>query len=349
MTGRSKGVKSTLVLAALLYAAAIAGCGGDNPAQPSENTASDRAAIQQAIAQSPELVVDFSDDAGELLASAGPVDAAGSTGGSLLAPADSVIDATAPALWGRRRTPADHPPVRTIEFVTPPDSGRALVRIVTRFDGWFYVDRTDDGLRNPGKKPLRDQVTRYALFRKIWFRTDSTRTDSLYGWRLVAVSPALFTMTDPARQTVTIQSVTLTRRGSSVTITDPSALLRLRGDDASVPEVRQGETVRIEAKVANTDLAYRPSEFVYAHVPINARAFPGPFDRVRLRMRDDGRNGDATAGDRIYTALWDVQDVGRHHVAIDVLNARTLQSQTEDDYNSTTWGVPYAAHPERLQ
>jgi hypothetical protein len=118
---------------------------------------------------------------------------------------------------------------------------------------------------------------------------------------------------------VEIHSVTVTAPSGTTTIGDPAALLSLRGGNPAVPVVRPGETVKVEATVTNTDRSYRPSEFVYLHVPINARPFPGPFDRVRIRMHDDGAGGDATAGDGVYTAQWAVQDVGRHHLAVDLL------------------------------
>lgn len=344
-------MKRHRMAAALVFAWGlwVTGCGGSNPSRPESQAGSaDRAAIQKVIAITPELAVDFSDDAGELLATAEPATLTAQAPGTLVSPADTGIVATSAIHWGRRRIPSDHPPERTIEYIQPPDSGRALVRITVKFDGWFFVDRTDDGLRNPGKKPLRDQVTRLALFRKVWFHADST-ADSVYGWRLAALSPAQFTMTDPSRQTVTIHSVAVTGEHSKVTITDPAALLALRGERAPIPVFRHGETVKVEATVTNTDKSYRPSEFVYLHVPVNERPFPGPFDRVRIRMRDDGMNGDASARDGVYTAEWTVQDVGRHHLAVDVLNSRTLQNENQDDYNSTTWGVPYDAYPSLLQ
>lgn len=333
-----------LVLACGLW---IAGC-SRNPSSPGAEQIGDRAAVLRAAAAAPELTVDFSDDAGELLGTAEPA-VSSSPAGPLLAPADTGITANAPIHWGRRRVPSDRPSRRIIEFILPPDSGRAVVRVTERFDGWFFVDRTDDGLRNPGKKPLRDQAVRTALFRKVWFRADSASTDSLFGWRLVALSPARFTMIDPAKQTVEIQSVTVTTPSGRIEVTDPVSLRSIRGGASGIPETLQGQTIKVEATVTNTDRTYRPSEFVYLHVPINARPFPGPFDHVRLRMRDDGQGGDAKAGDGIYTALWTVQDVGRHHLAVDVLSSRTLQTESGDDYNSTTWGLPYVSYPSPAQ
>lgn len=333
-------IAAVLVLAGGFWAA---GC-TENPSGPSAG-AEDRAAIMRAVEASPELAMDFSDDSGELLGSADPASPSSESSGSLLAPSDTGITADAPIRWGRRRIPSDREAQRLVDFVIPPDSGRAVVRITVRFDGWLFVDRTDDGLRNPGKKPLRDQATRVALFRKVWFHPHPTSNDSVFGWQLVAASPVRFTMTDPARQTVEIQSVTVTTPGGRTTVTDPAELLALRGGASGVPSTRIGETVKVEASVTNTDRSYRPSEFVYLHVPINTRPVPGPFDRTRIRMRDDGTGGDSAARDGVYTAEWRVQDVGRHHLAVDVLAAPTLQTENGDDYNSTTWGIPYASYP----
>jgi hypothetical protein len=246
------------------------------------------------------------------------------------------------------RRPPDHPPVRTIEFLTPPESLRALVRVNVKFDGKFFVDRTDDGIRNPGNKPLRDQLTRYALFKKIWFRPDTTGDDSLYGWRLIAISPTAFTMIDPAAQTVNITSVKFTGGTSLITITDPTELLSLRRREHPLPLFKAGEEVKVEAAVTNTDTGYDPPTFVFLHVPISGAICPGPRERVRIRMYDNGRNGDTVAGDGIYTVMWTVRDWGVHYATVDVINSRTLQNETDDDYNSTEWGIPYVSYPSWL-
>lgn len=329
----------------------LAGCSANNLAKPdaaAATTASaNRAAIQALIESAPELDVLFTDDGGELLGEAPSATPAGSADG--LAPAVTADSAaTLPVHWGRWRVLPHHPPVRTIEFMTPIESDRVLVKINVKFDGLLLVDRSDDGIRNPGRKPLRDQATRYALFRKIWFHPDRASIDSVFGWRLVAVSPSEFTMINPSRQTVSISKVELTGAATHVTITDPSALLSLHPVADPFPLFREGETVKVEAAVSNTGQGYVPPTFVFLHVPIGYHVFPGPRERRRLLMRDDGTHGDAVAGDGVYTAVWLVQDVGRHHLAVDVIDSRTLQNETDDDYNSTTWGVPYGAYPSFL-
>ena len=328
----------------LLTILCIQGCGSNGTVKPgTTGQSADRAAIESLIATAPEFEISYDDD-GELLGDATTAMAV-KTGAQT-----SQTDSTAvlPVRWGRWRIPPGHPPVRTITFLTPPDSNRALVKVNVKFDGWFFVDLTDDGIRNPGKKPLLDQKTRYALFKKIWFHPDSTSDDSLFGWRLVAVSPVEFTMIDPARQSVTIHSVTLTGERTHITIGDPATLLSLGHSAGLLPLFRRGETVKVEAAVTNTDHGYAPPTFVYLHVPISDRAFLGPFDRIRILMFDDGTHGDTTAGDGTYTATWEVQNRWWNHIAVDVLNSRCLQNQTNDDYNSTTWAVPFVAYPSWL-
>src|SRR2546422_18153 len=212
----------------------------------------------------------------------------------------------------------------------------------------FAISFADDGVPNPGKKPLLDQKTRYALFKKIWFHADSTSDDSTFGWRLVGVSPVEFTMIDPARQTVAIHSVTLTGEHTHVTISDPATLLSLGRTAGLLPIFRGGETVKVEAAVTNTDHGYAPPTFVYLHAPISDRHLSGPHDWIRIFIYDDGSHGDVAAGDGTFTAEWTVRNLGPHHIAVDVLNSRCLQNQTDDDYNSTTWAVPLASYPSWL-
>ena len=325
----------------------FAGCGQNDPAGP-KNAGNDPAAnadrsqIEALIESAPELDFTFTDDEG---AAWGEATTASATTRTSLAPADShVTDAARPVFWARIRRPGDSPPVRTVEYLEPPADNKALVKIRVKFDGLFLVDRTDDGIRNPGKKPLRDELTRYALFRKVWFHW-SADTESVFVWRLVAISPTEFRMTDPAKQTVEIESVTFDGPNTDLTITDPATLLRLRGDANRLPVFHGGEEVKVEAKVTNTDTGFDPPTFVFLHVPTSSALWPGPLDRRRIRMLDNGRNGDAVAGDGIFTAIWTVRDAGIHHAAIDVINSRTLQNETDDDYNSTTWGIPYVAIP----
>jgi hypothetical protein len=322
----------------------LEGCGSSGTVKPAlTQQGADRTAIENLIAAAPEFAVSF-DDNGELPGDA--TTAAAAPSGAQAAQTDST--AIVAIHWGRWRVPPHHPPVRTVTFVTPPDSNHALVKVNVKYDGWFLVDLTDDGIRNPGKKPLRDQKTRYALFKKVWFHGDSASDDSTFGWRLVAVSPIEFTMIDPARQTVTIHSATLTGEHTHVTITDPATLLSLGATAGLLPIFREGETVKVEAAVTNTDHGYAPPTFVYLHAPISDHQLSGPHEWIRIFMYDDGTHGDVTAGDGTYTAEWTVRNNGPHHIAVDVLNSRCLQNETNDDYNSTTWAVPFVSYPSWL-
>jgi hypothetical protein len=321
-----------------LYGCSTNGSGTVKPAMNQQVT--DQAAIQSLIDTSPEFAISF-DDGGDAPGDASTAMAAPSGTQSLQTDSTAIVAVH----WGRWRIPPNHPPVRTVTFIIPPDSDSAFVKVNVKFDGFFLVDLTDDGVLNPGRKPLLDQKTRYALFKKIWFHPDSSSGDSVFGWRLAAVSPIDFEMIDPSRQTVAIHSVTLTGERTHVTITDPSVLLSLGRKNGELPLFREGEVVKVEAAVTNTDHGYAPPTFVYLHAPVEEHAFPGPRDWIRIFMYDDGTHGDVTAGDGTYTAEWTVKDFLRGHIAVDVLNSRCLQNETNDDYNSTTWAIPYAAYP----
>ncbi len=337
-------MRRCFVVAALpvLSILSMEGCGSNGTVKAIAPQASpDRTAIETLIASAPEFALAF-DDGGDLPGTATTATAVTSGAQS------TTLDSTAvlPVRWGRWRIPPHHPPVRTISFLTPPDSGQALVKVNVKFDGFFLVDTTDDGIRNPGKKPLRDQMTRYALFKKVWFHADSTSDDSLFGWRLIAVSPVEFAMIDPSKQTVTIHSVTLTGAQAHITITDPATLLSLRKNaDGLLPLFREGETVKVEAAVTNTDHGYAPPTYVYLHAPISEHESGDAHNWIRILMYDDGTHGDVTAGDGTYTAEWTVRNFSRHHIAVDVLDSRCLQNETHDDYNSTAWAIPYATFP----
>ena len=333
-----------LAVLPVLSILSLQGCSSNGTTKPIVTQQSaDRAAIQGLIAAAPEFAVSFDDD-GEL-----DGDATSPITAPVLAQSGQT-DSTAiiPTHWGRWRIPPHHPPTVSVDFLEPPDSTHALVKVNVKFDGFFFVDLTDDGVRNPGKKPLKDQKTRYALFKKIWFHPDSTSDDSLFGWRLVAVSPAEFSMIDPARQTVAIHSVTFTGASTHITITDPAQLLSLGRTPALLPLFQQGETIKVEAAVTNTDHGYAPPTFVYLHAPVAEHSMPLARDWQRIFMYDDGTHGDVTAGDGVYSTDWTVRGFRRHHIAVDVLNSRCLQNETNDDYNSTTWAIPYASYPSFL-
>lgn len=132
---------------------------------------------------------------------------------------------------------------------------------------------------------------------------------------------------------MSIHSVTLTGERTHVTITDPAALLSLGHSTGLLPIFRAGESVKVEASITNTDQGFVPPTFVYLHAPTSDRAFPGPLDWIRVLMYDDGTHGDVTPGDGIFTATWTVRNLGRNHIAVDVLklalpaerNGRRLQ------------------------
>jgi len=199
----------------------------------------------------------------------------------------------------------------------------ATATCVSDIDAVLHVDTTFDGDLNPGSKQADHRVTRYSTWKK-----ESGR------WYLTEVSPAVANMRDAGRQTVTVLEVRVSVNGQLVwDVTNPAEKLDIETD---LVRVRNGDEVTIEAAVANTSqTGLDPQTFAFCH--------PNRPSGRRDRMFDDGTNGDAVAGDGIWTYVYHPTDLrtGVHFAAVDVLDSLCLQNQDADDYNSMGWGMPY--------
>jgi hypothetical protein len=238
----------------------------------------------------------------------------------------TAADVTAPRLWGRRR---GIPASRDIHLEVDDLAGTATGWKEVVFDGRFLLDITDDGQLNPTEKPLQETVIQYAEF----VRLDEEVVDEQghrHRWRLAAVSPAHFQITDPAKRTVVITQVTVAVNGEVVAdITDPSATIPVEG---GVPHLHQGDEVTVTARVSNESQANTPPTFVFLHL---FHASPGARVWLRLPMAEvEGDPG-------VYARTWTVRQTGRERIAVDALDSRTFVTESEDDYRANIWGVPY--------
>lgn len=222
-------------------------------------------------------------------------------------------EAVLPVAWGRRRI---GPPDRTVTVDQQGDI--AHVAVETQVEGNLFVDTTDDGVRNPGSKPFAHTLHRAATYERV----DGH-------WALASISPTDMPMTDTSRQTVHIERLTATRDGEVLLdVTDPTRELPV----AEVPLLTPGDTVVVAAEVAHDPgSVWTPDTFVFLH-----------HDGVRDPMHDDGLDGDAVAGDRIYSRSYTIGDhVGRRFAVVDAIDSATLQNESSDDYAAHGWGVPY--------
>ena len=221
--------------------------------------------------------------------------------------------------WGRRHGP---PVSRLLTVEVVGDTARA--EMVVTFEGDFVLDRTPDDGEPPTQKPLEEQ----AVQRAVLVRREATDT-APRRWRLAALSPREWRMTDEARRTVRIARVVVRVNGQvRLEVEDPAELF---GVDNRVPRLEVGDSVSVVAEVENTTgTGNEPPTFVFLHVyhhGPNARGWV----RIPMRERDDGA----------FVRHWIVRFAGRERMVVDALDSQTLATDSEDDYRANGWGIPY--------
>lgn len=248
----------------------------------------------------------------------------GAVGTAAVAPAfDSygVLDtAIAPLFWGRDRVLRGGPrPVVTLNIVVQGDS--AWVTRGVSFQGIFLADTSADGIFNPSSKPLADGVQQRAVLVR-----DAAAPG---GWRAVSLTLLDWQPTATDRRTVQIERVAVYRNDTlQLEVGNPDSLIAV---DAHIPLFHQGDTVRVDAHVANTTGgSFSPATFAFLHV---RHADPTGIRWRRVRMTDAG-NGD-------FSLAWIVRYTGRDRFVVDALDAATLQLGTADNYRANEWGIPF--------
>ena len=219
-----------------------------------------------------------------------------------------------PAFWGRRPTGERE---RTVDVHI--EGGVAEVTVHAQWPGRLYVDTTFDGIRNPGVKPTDETAVHHLRYVKEGGR-----------WHLDAISLGEINLTDAARQQVAITAITVQKGAGTVyEIDDPAALHRV---GEGLFTVGAGERVTVTAQTAPVALdAATPPPYLFLHA-----------NHHRWLMVDDGTGGDEVAGDGIYTVRFIAgHDRGRRRFVVDAIAQATLQNETEDDYDSNRWVVPY--------
>lgn len=308
--------KTTIVVAALFSIILLAGCSKKtDDTVTSSTSASTQSEIESIINQNPEIFETSQEETDENTA----YQSIGSGADFQYAPAYYVdaASATLPVAWLRK---VDGSPSRNINITENNDS--ATVIITANWTGKLYIDRTRDGKRNPGTKPIADTGVKKAYFEKI------------YGlWTLKKVACVDHNLTDQTKQTVDIVQVEAKTATKTYTITDPGNLMGL---DTELPTFSAGTQVTVVATVSNTSQTWTPPVFVYLHHGM-------PTAHQRNLMYDDGTNGDEVAGDGKYTRVYTIAagDKIYRSVFVDVLDSGCLQTETVDDYNSTAWRIPY--------
>jgi hypothetical protein len=221
--------------------------------------------------------------------------------------------------WGRR--PGQ--PVNRLLTVSVTDD-TARVELVMTFDGVFLLDRTPDDGEPPTPKPLQEQaVQRAVLVRRA--ATDPAGRP----WKLVALSPREWRLTDEAERTVQIARVVVRVNGEiKLEVEDPAELFHV---DNRIPRLQVGDSVAVLAEVENTTgIDNEPPTFVFLHVFHHGPNASG-WVRIPMRRRDDG----------VFVRYWIVRFAGRERMVVDAIDAQAFNTDSEDDYRANGWGIPY--------
>lgn len=227
-----------------------------------------------------------------------------------------------PEFWYRQLI---NEPSPQIIIENDPSAGVCTVTVIHNLSAELIIDTVWDGVFDPGSKTIND--TRYLRL-IVEKRAEET---SHGGWRITSVTAAEH-MLSSGEQEVFISSMRLYKNDQIIwECTDPGVFYRV---DSELPQLLEGDLVRMEATIDHLNPQYDPAFFVVAHGPLSGHS--------RHLMHDNGLYGDTVAEDGIYSYEWYVEYNGHHQrIAVDVIDADTFADQTEQDYDSGAWGIRF--------
>lgn len=227
-----------------------------------------------------------------------------------------------PEYWFRQITSE---PAPEIILENDPAAGVCTVTVIHQVLAELVIDTVHDGVYQPGSKEIED--TRFL--RLVVVKDENEDING--GWRIASVTPAEHILTGEG-QDVFISSMSIYKDDQLIwECTDPGDFYDV---NTGLPQLLEGDLVRMEVTVNHLDPEYDPAYFVIAHGPLSVHN--------RHLMFDNGLFGDLTAGDGIYSYQWYVEYTGLHQrIAADVIDADTFADQTEDDYDAGAWGIRF--------
>ncbi len=235
---------------------------------------------------------------------------------------NSAEDVSVPEYWYRQLL---NEPSREIILENDPVAGVCTVTVIHNLTAELVIDTEWNGVFEPATKAFSDQ--RYV--RLVLEKTGDGTSHG--GWVIVSATPAEHILTS-GEQEVFISSMSLYKNGEIIwECDDPGTFYRI---DSELPQLLEGDFVRIESTVEHLNPLYDPPFFVIAHGPLSGHS--------RHLMYDNGLYGDEEAEDGIYSYEWYVEYTGEYQrIAVDVIDADTFADQTEEDYDSGAWGIHF--------
>ncbi len=204
-------------------------------------------------------------------------------------------------------------------------TGICTVSVTRKISAELIIDTVWDGEFIPGSKPIN--VTRYTKFIVEKHENESSHG----GWRIISATASEHMLTSD-EQEVFITSMRLYKDDELIwECTDPTAFYNV---ESELPVLLEGDFIRMEATVDHLNPVYDPEFFVIAHGPLSGHS--------RHIMYDNGLYGDETAEDGVFTYEWYVEYTGFHQrIAVDAIDTDTFEDQTEEDYDSSAWGIHF--------
>lgn len=217
-----------------------------------------------------------------------------------------------------------------IVYQNDPASGICTVTVQRPLLADMYIDVVWDGQWTPGTKSINAIRTRRAALERT-----GDASSPYGGWTIAAITPAEFSnSTGAAVQEVFIASMDLYRGDTLVWQCDsPDTFFDVLN---GLPTIEMGAMYRMEVEVIHANPVETPPYFVYGHGPMP--------DWQRHLLYDDGTMGDLVAGDGVYSYEWYAEDtIDPRVIAADVIDADVMADQTEQDYDSGAWSMPFVA------
>ncbi len=215
--------------------------------------------------------------------------------------------------------------------VTKIGEDTAIAQITFRMTGYLVLNAR---VGNTGTFTRYFKPMKHTFQRKVRFLRNET--DSLNYWRRDAITPA-YGVSDNGTLSLTNPVVITINRGGeirTITIADPLNHFIPFG---RLPAWGPGDVIKIEVPIANSNAGDLPLGFAHRG------RYGNVMSRQRAPFHDDGLNGDAVAGDGIYTAQWTAIStavVGPHLGIIDLF-AHSAVFTDNAPYNSLAIMFPF--------
>lgn len=330
------------VTAVTLGAIALTACSDSalDPTLQGNATPEDQTEITQLLEESGFFADEFGVDGMVLGAPAEQ------TAGIYGSPSEIQGEVPLPERWGRHHK---RPVRRSLTVEVDEIEGVAWVTKRVAFEGEFVFAAATDGGAEAIRKPMHHTLIQSARFERATDDgvgdpppeepKDEPPTGSPQNgdqhqcrWRLVAVSPAQWVMTEPIDQTVEIVRVVVYVDDEPVLeVENPNELYEV---DGRLPHLALGQVMTVRAWVEGGSPDNDPSRYVFLHWQHRS-----PETRIWMRRQmefvEDGENGPH------YVRSWEVLAAGRERIAVDLIDSQSFAVTDDDDYNANAWGIPY--------